>query len=843
MAFGVFHSFIPFLFRSLLLFGYPLVYGPLGTMCQGRKVANMKRCRRFIHVLLLFAVTFAALLMAPGSAVSDPGLDFCSPKWAPEPEIYGRGVTAILTPPDSYGANPGSAGGGHYETHGIAGTQWHMIVSEDCFDTNRISPRNEIANFLWDANRIGSSLIIFVYQMAASDTLLTWLEKLVTSMVIGLRDGFWRPMIGVMVFIGAIWLAWVGLIKKRTTLTFEGVLWMIFSVALGFWLMASPSQALSAANTFTSIFTVSIHDSLGDTPLASSAACPPRGVAVGFQGSDNPTHFSESGGTEIEKEEQSEGGGERPNDPAENDGAGPAEPGDEADEDSDVIDDEESSGGDGEREPPDLTDLKLTPVSANEEIQPGDYSTPGAIDRNSDLMFCAFIYHPWAVGVFGEGPDSSEAADNFSRQTLAAQSVTPVEMDAYGRGPDFDEAAYDAMMEKKENEYRGVSEQVHHYYPESWSYWSGEASGDRILTSVVALIGLALGGSLVVAVSLALVILKAVFLFFLLAMPIVFAIGIHPGFGRRVLGWYGELLAGVAVMMVVLILTLTVFLILYGHIFALPLPWQGKVALMGLLLGVVLWGRKRIAKQVASMSTGVMGRIANRVANDKSLNYAAMTNPVVAIRKADRAVAGKVKEQLPLIIGAMTGGVGAAAAGAMGGGGKGKTPKPTGQRSPEQAPPLQDPPTASAQEVPNQSRPPSPGQTTGAGRLRSAPPPLRKQLPPSPPSPPPSGPQVPPSGPQTPSGAPGEPRPAQPPPRPSQTVQSPLRGRKVVIQKRGERPVSLPRDEVIEETHRPAPEQAPPLRRRRIIYDRPLAGGSRRRSDPPPRKGDPPPRT
>lgn len=299
------------------------------------------------------------------------------------------------------------------------------------------------------------------------------------------------------------------------------------------------------------------------------------------------------------------------------------------------------------------------------------------------------------------------------------------------------------------------------------------------------------------------------------------------------MGWYWELLLGVAVMMVVLTLTLTVFLILYGHIFALPLPWQGKIALMAVLLGVVLWGRKRIAKQVASISSGATARIANRVANDKSLTYGAMANPVVAIRKADRAAAAKVKESLPLIIGAMTGGIGAVAAGGLAGKGKKAAP---GGRTPEQAPPLQDPPPTT-RDAPPSTPGPRPGGAPGGGAARRPePPPLRRQLPPS--DSPPGA-----SGPQAPPGAPGTPSPSQGAPRGTETFETPLGGRRVVIHRKGAPPISVPRDEVIEEIHRPAPEQAPPLRRTRIVYDRPLNDGTSRREDPPRRQGDPPPRT
>ena len=52
-------------------------------------------------------------------------------------------------------------------------------------------------------------------------------DKLITS----LGTAIYFPYLAVVVILGAIWLAWQGLIRKRGTRTIEGTIWMIVACA------------------------------------------------------------------------------------------------------------------------------------------------------------------------------------------------------------------------------------------------------------------------------------------------------------------------------------------------------------------------------------------------------------------------------------------------------------------------------------------------------------------------------------------------------------------------------------------------------------------------------------
>ncbi|HLS01529.1 MAG TPA: hypothetical protein VK054_06035, partial [Beutenbergiaceae bacterium] len=170
----------------------------------------------------------SCLAIVPSSgAYTTPGLvNLCPEHLAPTPETAGGSIASMLSSPlpdRRYGA-PEDAG--RYQEAGVAGLQWHIIVSGNCADPRRALLTFNAAGWLWDLARYGGAATIFAYQLGASDVVTRYLADLVEPMVHGLRDGFFRTLVPTVVFIGALWLAWVGLVRKRMTLTMEGTGWM-----------------------------------------------------------------------------------------------------------------------------------------------------------------------------------------------------------------------------------------------------------------------------------------------------------------------------------------------------------------------------------------------------------------------------------------------------------------------------------------------------------------------------------------------------------------------------------------------------------------------------------------
>lgn len=72
---------------------------------------------------------------------------------------------------------------------------------------------------------------ITVYQSAVGNGILGWLTNSVDRLVSALGNAIYFPSPAPVVILGAIWLAWHGLIRKRATRTIEGTLWMVLACA------------------------------------------------------------------------------------------------------------------------------------------------------------------------------------------------------------------------------------------------------------------------------------------------------------------------------------------------------------------------------------------------------------------------------------------------------------------------------------------------------------------------------------------------------------------------------------------------------------------------------------
>jgi len=81
-----------------------------------------------------------------------------------------------------------------------------------------------------------------VYQSAAGEGILSWLSNVADKLITSLGNAIYFPYLAVVVIIGAIWLAWQGLIRKRGTRTVEGTVWMVVACAAAIFLIGKPAD-------------------------------------------------------------------------------------------------------------------------------------------------------------------------------------------------------------------------------------------------------------------------------------------------------------------------------------------------------------------------------------------------------------------------------------------------------------------------------------------------------------------------------------------------------------------------------------------------------------------------
>lgn len=220
----------------------------------------------------LATIVFVTLITIPlltSSAQADPDQSImeriCPVDSYPEIEIVDSGISSVITGPNYFDDSIDPHSDSHmlldstvYGQYGTAGLSWHYIQAHCMDGWVSIIPRFlGDSMFSW-AKGIGHTTIV-VYQYALSAGFLVGVEQFFSDVIVNMRDGLWRPLIPTVVILGAVWMAWVGLIKKRFTLSVEGAVWMIAATVFGFWMMAHPHSLMQTTNTFINGITATVN--------------------------------------------------------------------------------------------------------------------------------------------------------------------------------------------------------------------------------------------------------------------------------------------------------------------------------------------------------------------------------------------------------------------------------------------------------------------------------------------------------------------------------------------------------------------------------------------------------
>ena len=197
--------------------------------------------------------------------------NICEPS-LPQPEQATDGIDAMIEPPAA------SAGGKTlYDNYGIAGQFWaaHGLQCSDM--TSLIG--NNVAGMVFDAAKSLDRVTITVYQSAAGNNILTWLQNAVDRLISALGNAIYFPYLAPVVILGAIWLAWQGLIRKRATRTIEGTLWMVVACVAAIALIGKPADFTGIGTTVSNGVTGVLNTAFSKLPTPAGSNCLP--VAAG----------------------------------------------------------------------------------------------------------------------------------------------------------------------------------------------------------------------------------------------------------------------------------------------------------------------------------------------------------------------------------------------------------------------------------------------------------------------------------------------------------------------------------------------------------------------------------
>jgi uncharacterized membrane protein YgcG len=193
--------------------------------------------------------------------------NICEPS-VPQPEQATGGIDAMIEP-------PAAAAGGKtlYDNYGLAGQFWaaHGLQCSDM--TSLIG--NNVAGMVFDAAKSVDRVTITVYQSAAGNNILTWLQNAVDRLITALGNAIYFPYLAPVVILGAIWLAWQGLVRKRATRTIEGTLWMVVACAAAIALIGKPATFTGVGTTVSNGVTGVLNTAFSKLPTPAGSNCLP----------------------------------------------------------------------------------------------------------------------------------------------------------------------------------------------------------------------------------------------------------------------------------------------------------------------------------------------------------------------------------------------------------------------------------------------------------------------------------------------------------------------------------------------------------------------------------------
>jgi hypothetical protein len=202
-----------------------------------------------------------------GSGLGGDLNNICSPG-LPQPEPAVGGINSLITVPGTQ-----TVGMTLYDNYGTAGQYW-AATGLKCSDMTSLIGNN-VAGMVFDMAKSLDRVTITVYQSAAGSNILTWLSSSVDTLITDLGKAIYFPFLAPVVIIGAIWLAWQGLIRKRATRTIEGTIWMVIACAAAIWLIGQPQDFTGVGTTVSNGVTSVLNTAFDKLPAGNNSNCLP----------------------------------------------------------------------------------------------------------------------------------------------------------------------------------------------------------------------------------------------------------------------------------------------------------------------------------------------------------------------------------------------------------------------------------------------------------------------------------------------------------------------------------------------------------------------------------------
>lgn len=388
----------------------------------------------------------------------------------------------------------------------------------ECSPMGDVGP-TAVGNFLMSVTSwiVHVSNLLFQTATETSSSVLLTLSPTIIAIVTKLKDALYLEFLAPVLMMGALFLAWKGLVKRSSTEAGTAAIWMLGATVAGFAILANPLFLPSVVNTVVSTVSETTIASITQVAQSDSSTS-----GAGSSSADLCTVNGSNGRTQTA----------------------------------------DSSG-------------KVTTVDFNASQN----SARTSVRQIQCTMWYSFMYTPWVIGQFGVSPSATDTpalTGGYPNKTGDIDPFTPVpNVIELGNGSTPGNWAI-YQLDSKVN-YQGAKKAEQEkamlnvaasqlYKPEANGTWAGTSSINRVTTATLAMISAIGAGAMIAIISMSMIVLQIGLVILTLFAPLFLLVGVHPGFGRRIaMGWL-ESMAGLAMKRIVLSVLLSVMLVFYSAV-------------------------------------------------------------------------------------------------------------------------------------------------------------------------------------------------------------------------------------------------------------------------------------
>ena len=219
--------------------------------------------------------------------------NLCQPG-VPQPESASSGVNALIAPPRPSSPATAKPLATPYNQYGMAGQYW-AATNLKCSDMTSLIG-NDVAGMIFDFAKAMDRVTITIYQSAAGEGILGWLQNAADRLISRLGNAIYFPYLAAVVIIAAIWLAWQGLIRKRGTRTVEGTIWIVLACAAAIWLIGRPADFTGLGKGVSDGISSSLNAAFAHLPSPGQSSCLP---VAAHDPQISPSSFSYTSGRTV----------------------------------------------------------------------------------------------------------------------------------------------------------------------------------------------------------------------------------------------------------------------------------------------------------------------------------------------------------------------------------------------------------------------------------------------------------------------------------------------------------------------------------------------------------------